>query len=300
MKQAARPSSSGSSPAGAATPAGAPARARSAPPDGAGAEARVDAVAMRPLPRGRPRDPLLESRVFDAAIELYAECGWSGFNFEAIARRAGVGKAALYRRWESRGELLRQTLEARWLQVGAIDTGSLRGDLVRLAHMCLEVRTSSYAGTALHMLMDGQRFPEVAAVTAPYGEATIRQARAIVRRAIARGELEGSVNPGMVLDVVVGGVTNHVATTPARLRPAMLAKMEAFAESLVDILLRGISQSGAQAASHVATDNGAGVANGRALARAAPSGVRESMSTHSNFMSTHPNFNAEPEEPSTP
>ena len=210
------------------------------------ATAQPPVVAARAVPRGRPRDPQLESRVFDAAIALYAECGWPGFNFEAIARRAGVGKAALYRRWESRGELLRQTLEARWLQVGAIDTGSLRGDLVRLARMCLEVRTSSYAGTALHMLVDGGRFPEVAAVTAPYGEATIRQARAIVRRAIDRGELEGSVNPGMVLDVVVGGVTNHVATTPLRLRPTMIAKMDAFAESLVDILLRGIGQPAAR------------------------------------------------------
>ncbi len=199
-------------------------------------------------PRGRPRDPQLESRVFDAAIALYAECGWQGFNFEAIARRAGVGKAAMYRRWETRGELLRQTLEARWLQVGSIDTGSLRGDLVRLASMCLAARTSSYAGTALHMLVDGARLPEVAAATAPYGEATIRQARAIVRRAIARGELDASVNPGMVLDIVVGGVTNHVATTPVRLRPAMLAKMDAFAGSLVDILLRGIGQHQARAA----------------------------------------------------
>jgi hypothetical protein len=46
----------------------------------------------------------------------------------------------------------------------------------------------------------------------------------------------------MVLDIVVGGVTNHVATTPLRLRPTMIAKMDAFAESLVDILLRGIGQ----------------------------------------------------------
>ena len=39
--------------------------------------------------RGRPLDPGLEDRVFDAAIALYAETGWAGFSFEAVARRAG-------------------------------------------------------------------------------------------------------------------------------------------------------------------------------------------------------------------
>jgi DNA-binding transcriptional MerR regulator/predicted nucleic acid-binding protein len=49
-----------------------------------------DGARARP---GRPRDPNLESRVFAAALRVYAEAGWSGFSFDAVARRAGVGKA---------------------------------------------------------------------------------------------------------------------------------------------------------------------------------------------------------------
>jgi DNA-binding transcriptional MerR regulator len=54
---------------------------------------------------GRPRDPDLESRVLAAALRVYAEAGWSGFSFDAVARRAGVGKAPLYLRWQS-GQLV--------------------------------------------------------------------------------------------------------------------------------------------------------------------------------------------------
>lgn len=200
----------------------------------------ANAIASRTTARGRPRDPGLEDRVFDAAIALYAEAGWAGFSFEALAKRSGVGKAGLYRRWSDRQELLRQTLEARWLAPARIDTGALRDDLIALARQVFAAYAGDNARVARWMAMDGERHPEVRSATAPYVEATIRQGRAIVRRAIARGEIAGGTNPGLLMDLVVGGVINHVATTPLRLRGAMVAKMDAFTTDLVDTALRGI------------------------------------------------------------
>lgn len=190
--------------------------------------------------RGRPRDPGLETRVFDAAIALYAETGWPGFHFDAVARGAGVGKAALYRRWGSRGVLLRETLEARWYSVAQIDTASLRGDLLALARMCFDKLTGPYGRVALHLHADAQRFGEMRESTGPWGEAVIRQSRLMVRRAIARGEIPASINHGLIIDAVVGGVTNHVTATPERLRPAMMAQAELFLVDLVDLVVRGI------------------------------------------------------------
>jgi len=190
--------------------------------------------------RGRPRDPGLEDRVLDVAIALYAEAGWAGFTFEAVARRSGVGKAALYRRWPSRGELLRQTFEARWFAVDRINSGTLRGDLTALARMIFTTLTSPYGAASRWMAMDAVQHAEVRAVSAPYSEAAIRQGRAIARRAIARGEIAASVNPGLLMDLVVGAVTNHVATTPARLKPAMMDQREGFIATLVDTVLRGV------------------------------------------------------------
>lgn len=196
-----------------------------------------------PPTRGRPRDPTLQDRVFDAAIALYAELGWAGFSFEAVARRAGVGKAGLYSRWTGRQDLLRQTLEARWLWPARIDTGSLRGDLMALASQVFVVNASDYSGAAQWMTVDRDAYPEVRATTAPYVEATIRQGRAIVRRAIARGEIGEHASPGLLMDLVVGGMTNHVRTTPAHLRNAMIGQMEAFTATLVDTVLRGVGVS---------------------------------------------------------
>lgn len=206
------------------------------------------AVSDTTASRGRPRDPQLEDRVFDAAISLYAETGWAGFNFDAIARRAGVGKAALYRRWPSRGELLRQTFEVRWYVVGRIDTGSLRGDLIALATMCLEFLIGPNGGAAGFMMVDSIRHPEVRLSTAPYRESAVRQGRAMVRRAVTRGEVSDTVNPGLLLDIVVGAVSNHVDTTPARLRSAMITKAPQFVDSLVDTVLLGVAAPPAAAA----------------------------------------------------
>lgn len=190
--------------------------------------------------RGRPRDPGLEDRVLDVAIALYAETGWAGFTFEAVARRSGVGKASLYRRWPSRGDLLRQTFEARWFAVDRIDSGTLHGDLTALARMIFATLTSPYGGASRWMAMDAAQHDEVRAVSAPYTEASIRQGRAIVRRAIARGEIAASVNPGLLMDLVVGAVTNHIATTPARLRAAMIGQSDRFIDALVGTVLRGV------------------------------------------------------------
>lgn len=191
--------------------------------------------------RGRPRDPLLEDRVFEAAIRLYADTGWVGFNFDAVAKRAGVGKAALYRRWTSRGELLQDTFEARWYLIDRIDTGSLRGDLVALGRMSADIVTGPYGRAAQHIVVDVPRYPEVLTSTARYRESTVRQARSIVRRAQARGELADVVKPGLLIDLVVGAIANRVQTTPDRLRPTMIATMDEFLEEIVDVVLRGVS-----------------------------------------------------------
>lgn len=194
--------------------------------------------------RGRPRDPGIEDRVLDGAIELYAEDGWTGFTFEAVARRTGVGKASLYARWPTRAELLRETLEKRWIPVENIHSGSLRGDLTALARMIFESLTNAHGGVARWVANDASRYPEVDLAVGPFREAAIKQGRSIARRAIERGELKPTVNPGLLMDLLVGAVRNHVGNTPPRLRRAMISKRDVFIESLVKAVLLGV---GAQA-----------------------------------------------------
>src|SRR6516162_8017145 len=91
---------------------------------------------------GRPRDPDVDRRIAQAALDLFADAGWAGFAMEAVARRAGVGKASLYLRWNSKEALLADALTLRLARVTDVDTGTLRGDLVELATQMLDI----YAG----------------------------------------------------------------------------------------------------------------------------------------------------------
>ncbi|SRR5258706_10784849 len=91
---------------------------------------------------GRPRDPDLEPRVLAAALRVYAEAGWSGFSFGAVARRAGVGKAPLYLRWQSKEDLLLAALSAHTSTMPIRDSGSLRDDLTEYARRLLQGKST--------------------------------------------------------------------------------------------------------------------------------------------------------------
>ena len=62
--------------------------------------------------RGRPRDPRTDQAILTAALELFTEHGHAGTSIEQIARRAGVGKLTVYRRWASKDELIAAAVEA--------------------------------------------------------------------------------------------------------------------------------------------------------------------------------------------
>ncbi|MGX5653600.1 TetR/AcrR family transcriptional regulator [Geodermatophilus nigrescens] len=63
-------------------------------------------------PRGRPRDDALTARALSVTLDLLVERGWAGLGVEAIAGRTRAGKAALYRRWNTVGEVVRAALTA--------------------------------------------------------------------------------------------------------------------------------------------------------------------------------------------
>ena len=60
--------------------------------------------------RGRPRDPRRGRAILEAARAVLAERGFTGASMEAIAQTAGVGKDTLYRRWDSKEQLVQQLL----------------------------------------------------------------------------------------------------------------------------------------------------------------------------------------------
>lgn len=191
---------------------------------------------------GRRRDPLIEVKVTSAAISVYAREGWNGFTFDAVAREAGVGKPALYRRWSSREDLLIQAL----VTIGfptARDRGSLRADFLDYAEQWVEWYGDQDRGLAVARLWpDCQATPELSAVYFKIvGDPRIRAARQITRRAIERGEIGPGLHSATIVELLIGAIGNHWMFTPTAKLDKLHRTFRAHAETLVDIILSGVA-----------------------------------------------------------
>ncbi|MDT7707907.1 MAG: hypothetical protein QOG20_3514 [Pseudonocardiales bacterium] len=190
---------------------------------------------------GRPRDPGVDERVARAAADVFGQEGWAGFTVDAVARRAGVGKASIYLRWPNKEALLVGALSSRIDRVADIDTGSVRDDLVQLARQMLTSYLGDSGRATIRLLTDADTVPGVGEQVEKVREAQVLAARAIVRRGIRRGELRAGTSVTLLLDAVVGGCLNHVLATPAHLREQVAAGADAYAADLVAFVLRAVA-----------------------------------------------------------
>jgi AcrR family transcriptional regulator len=199
--------------------------------------------ATDPASPGRPRDPEVDRRVLSAAAEVFGEYGWGRFTVDAVARRAGVGKASIYLRWPDKKTLLISALEARLSRISDIDTGSVRDDLVRLAEQVLRSYSGASGLASIRLMLEADRVPGVAQHVDALRESQVRAARAIVRRGIARGELHEDTSVTLLLDAICGGCLNHVLATPDHLREQVRSRRADFAANLVDFVLGSVTRS---------------------------------------------------------
>src|SRR4051794_4702288 len=89
----------------------------------------IDASSIEAPRRGRPRDARCDEAILHATLELLVEADAGSLSIDGVAARAGVGKATIYRRWNSKEALLLEALSSDTSIIEAPDTGTLRGDL---------------------------------------------------------------------------------------------------------------------------------------------------------------------------
>src|SRR5207245_8659067 len=115
-------------------------------------------MSTRPIPsppkRGRPRSVRTEKAILRAASELVAASGLADMSIEGVARRAGVGKASIYRRWPSKGALAFDAVADTILATQRTpDTGSLEGDLREVAENWVRGSNNPRGGrTVAHLI----------------------------------------------------------------------------------------------------------------------------------------------------
>ena len=156
-------------------------------------------TAQEPPRLGRRRDHSRDADILDAAIEVLAEEGYDGMTIDMVAARAKAGKATLYRRWASKGELVIDAVACMKKSDFDLDhlpdTGTLRGDLVAM----IKPRSIEEAEKKLQV-MGGlmsmlTRSPELSeAIDAAIIEPRAQLNRALLRRAIERGEIPADVD----------------------------------------------------------------------------------------------------------
>lgn len=190
---------------------------------------------------GRPRDPALNRRIAQAALDLFADAGWAGFTMEAVARRAGVGKATVYLRWSSKVALLTDAVTVLLAHVADADTGTLRGDLIELATQMLDLYAGRTSRAALRLGLEASAIPGVAQHYEAMRRSQILAARAIVRRGIGRGELPAGTSVTLLLDTLAGGAMMHAMSTPPERQADLVQDIPGQAVSLVDFLLRAVT-----------------------------------------------------------
>lgn len=158
-------------------------------------------------PAGRPRDPSCDTKIIQATLALLADDGYDGVTMEAVAARAGVGKATLYRRYAGKEALVVDALATVTDTVARVARGGLRDDLVALVASTVRT-TSSPAGRLLPRLVS-------AAVDNPsllerYRQQVITPRRQrfaeVLLAGIRSGELRADLDVEHTIDLLVGPV----------------------------------------------------------------------------------------------
>jgi AcrR family transcriptional regulator len=187
--------------------------------------------------RGRPRSEKARKAIVDAAAELLLTRGLSAVSMDAVADRAGVSKATIYRWWPTKESLALDALYTEWAAARPAprDTGTLRGDLLSLLRPWARLATSKPYGRVLGALItEAQTDPEFAAeylgrVVEPRRDLT----RAIFGRAIERGEIPADTKVEVAIDMLYGPLYHRLLHGHAALN-------DRFVRDVVDMALAGI------------------------------------------------------------
>lgn len=143
-----------------------------------------------------------EEEIMRATLDLLAEEGFAGLTVDAVAARAGVGKATIYRHWGSRAKLVYAAAACFQAEEPDPDTGTLHGDLTAMLNGLVRFLGDSDAGRVLPSLVDAaERDPELAELREEHIRARRARAVRVFERAVARGELPDGTDVERAVDL---------------------------------------------------------------------------------------------------
>jgi AcrR family transcriptional regulator len=171
-----------------------------------------------------------------AFFEEWARVGYAALSLERVAKNAGAGKAALYRRWSSKVVMASELLSKLGLTLFELpDTGSLEADLLAfLLSLRRVLRHKMIRRVTLDLLAEIGREPALEAAIRPFQEARRKRVKTLIDRAIARGEVPTTIDRETAADFMVSALYWRLVVTggrSTRQHLEILARMTAAAMS---------------------------------------------------------------------
>jgi AcrR family transcriptional regulator len=199
----------------------------------------TDAGAAAPKRRpGRPRSAAAEQAILGAALGLAAEVGLTRMTIEGVAARARVGKATIYRRWDSKEELFADALRSVAADIRLPpDGGSFRADWLAIIGQEFDRLAASGARILPRLMSEAAGDPQLHALLIDRMVAPRRRIAAeLIRRGIARGELRADLDPELVIDLLIGPIIYR-----ALISGADMDAVRGMSERVLDATLAGLA-----------------------------------------------------------
>jgi AcrR family transcriptional regulator len=187
--------------------------------------------------RGRPRSQARKQAILQAAFELLGERGLGGTSMDAVADRAGVSKATIYRWWGSKELLALDAVYAEWETAAPAprQTGALRAEMLALVRPWARLASAGPSARILAALVAvAKEDPEFGRTyRARFVEPRRAHAREVFSRAIARGEIPTDTDVEVAIDMLWGPLYHRLFHGHAPLS-------DGFVRRSVDTVLAGI------------------------------------------------------------
>ncbi|MGV1006198.1 MAG: TetR/AcrR family transcriptional regulator [Candidatus Nanopelagicales bacterium] len=185
---------------------------------------------------GRPRNPRIDDAVLRGTVELLSEIGYAELSVDAIARRAGTSKPAIYRRWPSKAHVVHEAV----FPIGAATTipavGSVAGDIREMLRRTAAVLSTAPARAALPGLVAEMAVDPTlhTALLERFGGILSRGVTQWTELAVERGEVRSDVVAADIVEAVAGMTLLALLTRGEALDGAWV-------ERTATLITRGIS-----------------------------------------------------------
>ncbi len=169
-----------------------------------------------PRSPGRPQNQEVTDAIVQAVLQLVATEGFARITMESVAKAAGVGKPAVYRRFRDKAHLVASAFATVLKPAEPPDRGDTRAEIEELFAALVPADPQQWIGFIGGLFAEHRRHPEIVeafreAVLMPRRNGALR----VIERGRARGDLRTDLDPDFLLDLIAGpGIARTFAGYP--------------------------------------------------------------------------------------